>query len=220
MKQILGILVAVFAFSLTANAQLINVNGYQQILNPVEADEVPDALKAIQFKKYLTKDYKPAHVDDFKEKAFLRYNIHEDEMEFVKGDNIYYLKKDVGRKVRFDSTKEEYVVYNFEGEPHFFLAHVEGKNKLLARQVVKFVEERKAETAYDRDKPADYKRKKDELYIVLEGQDFTKVPRKKKEFYALFGSKTSDVKAFIKKNKLGYKKAEDLKKILTFYNGL
>jgi hypothetical protein len=220
MKHILGILVAVFAFSFTANAQLINVNGYQQILNPVDAEEVPEGLKAIQFKKYLTKDYKPAHVDDFDQKAFLRYNIHEDQMEFVKGDNIYYLKKDVGRKVRFDNN-QSYIVYNFEGEPHFFLSHVEGKNKLVARQIVKFVEERKAETAYDRDKPADYKRKKDELYIQLDGQEeFTKVPRKKKDFYAMFGSKTSDVKAYMKKNKLGYKNVEDLKQVITFYNTL
>lgn len=219
MKQIIGTLVVVLAFSFTTHAQLINVNGYQQILNPVEASDVPEALEAIQYKKYLTTDYKPAYVDDFKERAFLRYNIHEDEMEFVKGDNIYYLKKDVGRKVRFINDVN-FVVYNLEGEPHFFLSYVEGKNRLAAKQIVKFVDSEKAETGYDRDKPADYKRKRDELYIALEGQEMVKLPRKKKVFYALFGSKSSEVKSFMKKNRLGYKSAEDVKQIVEHLNTL
>jgi hypothetical protein len=219
MRQILGILVAVFVFSSTANAQQINVNGYQQILNPVDNQDIPVALKAIQFKKYLSKDFKPAHIDDFDQKAFLRYNIHEDQMEFVKGNNTYYLKKDVGRKVRFDNN-QTYVVHELDGELHFFLAHVDGKNKLLARQIVKFVEARKAETAYDRDKPADYKRKRDELYISVDGKALEEAPRRKKDFYALFGDKASTVKKFMKKNRLGHKKDEDLIKIIEFTNSL
>jgi len=220
MKQILGILVAIFAFTFTANGQqLINVNGVPQFLDPADSRDVPDGLKAIQYKKYLTKDYKPARVDDYKQKAFLRYNIYDDEMEFVKGNNIYYLKKDEGRKVRFDDN-QKFVIYSLNGETRYFLAHFDGKSKLLARQVVKFIEATKAESSYDRDEPADYKRKRDELYIALNGQELVKVPRKKKSFYALFGSKTSDIKKYMKENKLGYKKAKDLKKVVEFYDTL
>ena len=54
MKQIIVLLVAVFAFSFTTDAQLVRVNGYEQILNPKEAEDVPLDLKGIQYKKYLT----------------------------------------------------------------------------------------------------------------------------------------------------------------------
>ena len=219
MKQIIVLLVAVFAFSLTADAQIVRVNGMEQILSPKEADEVPVDLKGIQYKKYISKDYKPAYVDDFKERAFLRYNIYEDQMEFVKDDNIYYLKKDIGRKVHFaDNTN--YLVFGLEGEPQFFLVHEEGKSMLLAKQIVRYVEAREPNSGYDRGTPADYKRRKDELYLAIEGKNLVKIPRKKKAFFAIFGSNASKIKDYAKKNRLGYKSASDLKKIVAYFNTL
>ena len=219
MRQILVLFIALFTFSITMDAQMVRVNGYEQILSPKEAENVPAELEGIQYKKYLTQDYKPAFVDNFTERAFLRYNIYEDQMEFVKDDNIFYLKKDLGRKVRFiDNTK--YTVLELDGEAHFFLVHVEGKNMLLAKQTVRFVEAREPETGYDIRKPADFKRRKDELYLAVEGKGLISIPRKKKAFYAIFGDKASDIKSYIKKNKLGYKRVSDLKKVITYYNTL
>ena len=51
---------------------MIRVNGYETILSPKESESIPEELVNIQYKKYLTQDYKPALVDDFKQKAFLR----------------------------------------------------------------------------------------------------------------------------------------------------
>lgn len=219
MKRIVFLFTAVLAFSLSTDAQLIRVNGYETILNPTKAEEVPENLRAIQYKKYLSQDYKPALVDDFKEKAYLRYNLFKDEMEFVKDENIYYLKKDVGRTVTF-SDGTVYKVYGQKGKPHFFKVLSEGKNSLLSRQSVRFIEAKEATSGYDVAKPADYKRRKDVLFITIDGQNLVEVPGKKKSFYGIFGSKASDVKTYIKKNKLNYKKANDLKQVVRFLNGL
>lgn len=219
MKRIVLLFTTALAFSLSTDAQLIRVNGYETILNPTKAEEVPESLKAIQFKKYLSQDYKPALVDDFKEKAYLRYNLFKDEMEFVKDENIYYLKKDVGRTVLF-SDGTIYKVYGQKGKPHFFKVLSDGKNSLLARQSVRFIEAKEATSGYDVAKPADYKRRKDVLFITIDGQNLVEVPSKKKTFYTIFGDRTSDVKSFMKKNKLSYKKASDLKKVVQFLNGL
>jgi len=198
---------------------MIRVNGYETILSPKGAESIPEELKKIQYKKYVTQDYKPAFVDDFKEKAFLRYNIFDDQMEFVKDDNIYYLKKEAGRKIRFtDNTL--YEVYPSNGKPQFFLVHRDGKNALLAKQVVKFIEAKQATSGYDSNKPADYKRRKDELYLVLDGKGLVKLPSKKKDFFKLFGSNSGAVKDYMKKNKLGTKKVKDLKKVVQFLNEL
>jgi len=218
MKRFL-LLLFVFSLSYTTHAQMVRVNGYEQILSPKSAEDIPEDLKKIQFKKYLFQDYKPAYVDDFKERAFLRYNIHEDQMEFVKDDNIYYLKKETGRRVRFaDNTT--YEVYGLNGKPQFFLVHVGGKNSLLARQIVRFIKAREATSGYDTGKPADYKRRKDELYMILDDKGVVKVPTKKKDFYKAFGANSASVKSYMKKNKLGYKKEKDLKKIVQYLNTL
>ena len=57
MKRLLFLLVA-FALSYTTHSQMIRVNGYETILSPKKAEEIPEDLKKIQYKKYLTQDYK------------------------------------------------------------------------------------------------------------------------------------------------------------------
>lgn len=201
--------------SVTTYSQVMQVNGLPTVLTTT--GEVPDDLKAIQHKKYLSQDYKPSYVDDMKERAFLRYNIYDDQMEFIKDGTIYYLAKDVGRKVRFaDNTT--YQVYDFNGKQSFFLIHEEGKNSLIAKLSIRFVEAKKAGSGYEADKPADYKRRKDELYFVLKNKGIIKVPSKKKDFFNLFDSESSRIKDYMKKNKLSYKKSQDLKKLVAYLN--
>lgn len=218
MRQLVFTLVTIFALSLTSNAQF-RVNGEDTILTPKEKEDVPADLEGIQYKKYLTKDYKAAFVDDFNEQAFLRYNIYDDQMEFVKGNQIYYLKKDIGRKVRF-TDKTEYQVFKTAGELQFFLVHVDGENLLLSKQSIRYIDSEEPTSGYDRGRAADYRRKKDEFYLGKKGQGVIKLPTKKKKFLAAFGSKSSEIKIFMKKNRVGYKKAKDLKKIIAYYNTL
>lgn len=216
MRQFLFLFVSIL-FDISTYSQVIQVNGLPTVLTTT--GEVPDDLKAIQHKKYISQDYKASYVDDFKERAFLRYNMFEDQMEFVKDGNIYYLAKDVGRTVRF-ADNNTYKVYDLNGDKGFFLVHQEGKNSLVAKQSVRFVEAKKAQSNYEADKSADYKRRKDVLYFVLEEKGLIRVPSKKKDFYSVFGSDASKVKSHMKKNKLGYKKDKDLKQIISFVNSL
>ena len=175
----------------------------------------------LQKKKYLFYSYNEAAVDDYDTKAFVRYNIFDDEMEFVKDESIYYLAKEIGRKIRFINTNSIYKVFEFKGELHFFKVHVEGKNSLIAKQKVRYIEEKVAKSGYDRAKPANYKRLKDELYLVIDNKKMVKLSKKsKKEFFKSFGDKSSEIQKYAKKNKLGRKSIEDLKKIVTYYNTL
>tara|TARA_R110000787_G_scaffold7987_12_gene26904 strand:- start:1652 stop:2305 length:654 start_codon:yes stop_codon:yes gene_type:complete len=217
MRQIVLFITVAFAFSLSANAQF-TVNGEQTILIAKEAEDIPVVLQGIQYKKYLTKDYKSAQVDDLKDQAFLRYNIYEDQMEFIKGNQIYYLKKDVGRTVRF-TNNQKYEVFEVDGNLNFLLVLTEGKKVLVTKQIVKYVDALEPNSGYDRGRPADYKRKKDEFYLATE-KGLTKLPRNKKNFLKVFGSKSSTIKAFMKKNKLSYKKLPDLKKVVQHFDSL
>lgn len=218
MKKFLLFLFAL-SLSFTTFSQMVRVNGYETILNPKSSENLSEDLKKIQHKKYLSQDYKPAFVDNFEQQAFLRYNIFEDEMEFVKDENIYYIQKEAGRKVRFiDNTL--YQVYTLHGKPQFFLVHKDGKNLLLAKQEIKFVEPKKASSSYGSDKLADFKRKKDELYLAINNTNLVKLSKSKKTFYQAFGDKAGLIKSYVKKNKLKYKSMEDLKVIVAHYNTL
>lgn len=222
MKKILLFVITLFSI-LNINSQTTPNPGIFLGTNPVDQKLEIDGyteeevLKILQ-KRYITKAYNPAYIDNFKQDAYLRYNAFEDQMEFVKDGTIYYVKKELGRKVNFTSLNQFYKVYSINGNLSFFRVHTEGKNSLLAKQSVRFVEPKKSTTTYGKDRRANYKRSSDELYLALNNTTLIKLPTKKKEFYTIFGSKASEIKNYMKKKKLNYKKVKDLKKVIAYFN--
>ncbi len=179
-----------------------------------------EAKKILLEKQYLTPNYNAALIDNFETIAYLRYNMYNDQMEFVKNDQIYYMKKEKGRKVRFTTLQTIYKVYELYGDLEFFLVKAEGdKASLLVKQEMRFVEPKKAQSNYAVDKKADFKRNKDQSFVAI-GDKVVKVPSKKKEVPALFGSQSKAIKDYIKKEKLNPRKDVDLIKIVNYYNTL
>jgi len=192
-------------------------NDFAFRLTTVDKSEYKESVE-LRKKKYLTFSYELAFVDDYDTKSRVRYNIYEDEIEFIKDNSIYYLVKEVGRRIRFVETKELYRVFKLDEEPNFFKVHVEDKHSLLAKQRVRYIEPRKALSGYDRAKPANYRRMKDELYLALENRNLIKLSRDKKEFLEVFGNKSETMNTFMRQNKLNFRKIEDLKKIIQYFN--
>ena len=174
----------------------------------------------LEKKKYLSYKYDLASVDNYDTKAYVRYNIYEDQIEFVKDESIYYLAKEVGRQVVFTESKFMYRVYEFENDLHFFRVYVDGKNSLIVKQRVRYIDAKVARSGYDTARPANYKRMKDELYLALDNKKLVKLSKKKKEFFKAFGDKADAIKSYVKENKLGYKSIKDLTKIVNYYNTL
>lgn len=171
-------------------------------------------------KKYVSYSYDLAKVDEYDTQSYVRYNIYEDQMEFVKDESIYYLVKEEGRKVTFIDSKSTYRVFDFDGELGFFKVHVDAKNSLVAKQKVKYVDAKVAISGYDRDRPADYKRLKDEFYLAANNKTLIKLSKKKKDFFKAFGDKGNQIKDYVKKDKLNHKSLEDIMKIIRYYNTL
>lgn len=198
---------------------LTTLGGYLRLKSQdVNTDEMSIEMRK---KKYLTFTYELVTVDDSDIKAHLRYNILDDEMEFVRENNLYYLVKDIGRKVVFENTKATYKILRFNEKLQYFKVLSEGNYTLLAKHRVRYIESRPAESGYDKDKPAKYKRQKDELYLALDQIVLAKLTGiKKSKFMSFFGSRSKEMSTFIKKNKLSYKKTDDIKKIIGYYNSL
>ena len=139
-------------------------------------------------------------------------------MEFSKDGVIFYLKKEAGRTVRFTESKELYKVYKLGDELKFMKVMVEGDYSLLVKESKKFVPPKKRRTTYGHHIKATFKRKKDISYLKLSNGKLVEIPSKKADFFNLFGKEANSVKAYMKKNKLGFKKAADLKKVVTYLN--
>lgn len=232
-----------FKFILVLALGLFTVDGYSQTiganeailnqgvvldLSPIQKDlerqrqfYTPDQWKILMQKKYLTVAYSPCYVDQFKTLGYLRYNMADDQMEFLKDDKTFFLKKEPGRTVKFNKPLGvTYKVFEYNGRLDYFVLQKEGKNSLLVKQVMKYIKPQEPKTSYDSYKPASFKRMSDEYFLALANKDLVKMPRKKKDFFKVFGDQENAIKSYVKKEKLSHKKLGDLEKIVTYFNTL
>lgn len=218
-KQYLTLFAIVILTSLTFGQNISTGSGnrYEMSFIPSETIDNSAEFKRIAHKMYASNSYLPAKIDDLTELVPIKYNIYKDEMEFSKNGQILNLVKKYGRTVFFSSQNKKYEVFKFEDKLQYFISHNLGNNRLLIKQIVKFVDAKPAASSYQKDRPANFKRKSDELYLKI-NDNVVEIPRRKKKFYALFDSNSSKIKKFIKFNKLSIKKVNDLKKIIEYSN--
>ena len=223
MKKIIGLLVLCFAFSFSGQSQVVNVagnNDYQMAFIPGKVVDNSEEFKKIAHKMYSTTKYLPAQVDGVKGEVYLRYNIYKDEMEFLRNEELLNLRKVEDKKITFKLSKKEYQILELNGNLKYFRTHNKGKNVLVSRKIVEYQKAKPAASSYQNAKPANFKRKSDEIFINFEGKGLVKVSKKKKKFYTIFGKNASKIKDFVKKNKLNIKEISDLKKIVEHYNSI
>ena len=174
---------------------------------------------------YLNENFLPAKLSDSQNIYLIRYDAYQDEMEVEKNGNSYHLSKNLNYTINFEGTNKSYQVYNYskknETVPGFFVILYTGdKISLLRKEKIKFFEEVKAKTGYDKYKPPTLKRVDDEIYIGYKNSSAIALPSKKKDVLSLFASKATEIESFVNDNKLGFKSEEDLIKIFSFYHSL
>ncbi len=76
-----------------------------------------------------------------------------------------------------------------------------------------------AKLGFTRYEPPKLGRLKDEIYIA-KNNEAIELPKKKKDILNFFSHKSKEIELFAKKNKLSFKKSEDLIKIINYYNTL
>jgi hypothetical protein len=174
---------------------------------------------------YINEDFLPAKLSDSQDHYLIRYNAYQDEMEVQKNGNSYHLSKNLNYSINFEGINKIYQVYNYaeknETIPGFFVVLYKGeKSSLLLKEKIKFYEEVKAKTGYDKFKPPTLKRVNDEFYIGYKNNLANELPSKKKAILNLFESKAGEIKSYAKNNNLRFKNKEDLIQIFRYYNTL
>lgn len=200
----------------------MNATGEQQSMTMMvtpDSDANKVRYSAIKHKMYISNEYKDAKVDNIPEVFKLRYNMFKDEMEFIKNNETYYLKKDDGRIVNFINNDTKFIILKEGKDLGYYKILSDGEVQLLVKQSVDFKDAVPAKSSYQPAKKADFIRNDDVYHIRYSSNGrMVEVPTSKRKFYDLFSSMYSDVKGFVKSNKLDIKDEKDLLKVVAYFN--
>jgi hypothetical protein len=153
----------------------------------------------------------------------LRYNIYTDEMEFEIGDEF--------RSIANPESFRYFLIGNdlFVFQPiqrtisgiksGYFLVLISGETMLFKRLSVIF--EPPAEPqAYAAARQARFTKKADTYFIRFKGSLPIELSMNRRKILDAFPDKNSELENFIQKNRLNFRKEEDLIKLVAFYNQL
>lgn len=225
MKYLLPFVIFLCVFSTTLKAQLGSSFASEMSISISSYGRNHLTINDIQGSPYLDSQYKVGTVlttDDVLYKDIpLRYNCFDDVLEFTK-DNVAYDLKPKDKIKRAEFGGQVFVYKDFEADrgidKSFFEIFSEGKATLCTRFSVNFYEAEDAKGFAD-PKPAKFGDLSETYYLYVNNSPARKIS-KSKILLEILADKQKDVEAFISKQKLSVKKAEDLKKIVTYYNTL
>jgi hypothetical protein len=172
---------------------------------------------------YIPKNYAPAKVNNSTVLYMMRYDAHNDEMEFEKDGVAYHLPKDKFYRINFTTNNKTYELFidNQTNTKGFYVVLNQGsKISLLVKEYIKFYEEKPTKGPIEPYQPPRYKRSSDKLYIGYANNTALELTKKKKDFFALFGDNSKTMQTYVKENKLNIKKQKDLIQIFEHYNTL
>jgi len=151
----------------------------------------------------------------------LRYNCCDDILEFKKGDvSNELVPKSKVKRAEFGNRVFVYSLFDSDGktDTSYFEVLAVGKAALYARYSIKFYEAEPLQ-AYSASQPARFDDFSESHYISVNNSLAKKISTNK-NVIEILADKEKEVKDFISKQKLSAKKADDLKKIIAYYNTL
>ena len=173
---------------------------------------------------YLYPGFKNAEVlttDSTLYRGKLRYDMFADQMEYkVKGGGIYWL----ANPERVVSIKIDTLKFIFYPEKKgkdkgtYYELLLDGKCRLLIKKGVLFKDAVQAKP-YQDPKPAEFTKRKDLFLLARSNAPIQKIG-KKKSVLTYLSDHSQELSAYIKQNQTSFIKAEDLKKLILFYNQL
>lgn len=221
-------------FALAIITVMLSVSAYCQNNNETRLfDEYEIASHGRQFHKqnrgakgspYLNKFFAYAKVSNVAKNAMLRYDVFNDEFEFVntKNDTLVLDKTEKFNTITFTVTNTKYALVDYTNNKGKattgYLIWLYEKNDfvLFKKQNVIYTKEETSETPFAKNSPASYDRIEDNFYFKSKDKGIVEFPSNKKGLVKLFPEKKTDLEAFIKKNDIDFDKEADLVKIVDF----
>lgn len=173
----------------------------------------------VQGTPYFNKQYENAKVIGFKEVVLARYNMYSDEVDFMQGDKVLsFPKSKEYANIQFLNSKQALLWLDGEGDQSgYFFVLVNGKNKLLRKNKVKFSDESPATTSYSNPSPPKFTNMPLTYFILTEKNELLQL-KNSKEIANFFTTGKEKINTFIKTNKIKSDKESDLIKLVTYIN--
>lgn len=212
--------VLAFLFPTSLHAQTNNSGNLGERLLITMKSNVPSEISGSH---YLNEDFQKGKVlitgyDPLE--AYLRYNVNTETFE-VKlkktGEAMYKLPVNPETKYYIGSDLYTYqkIYDNGKSILGYFLNHYKGeKVSLLEKPILNVTEAVKAETGYEKERPAQIRLQK-KHYLIFQDGTVKNVDLKEKDFEKAFAL-TPEVKKYLKDNKL--KSAEDFSGMVKWYD--
>lgn len=195
---------------------------HYQRLNRDVTKRKENPYERIKGNPYLFKDFVSGEIvttDNFRYKGKMRYNIYDDEIEYLVNDDNFWISNPwVLDFITIDSITFIYCSADRQNkdEGTYYILLVKGDCKLLLKKGVILNDPVSAKPYVDA-KPAEFVTKRDTYYIILNNSEPEKITSKQK-LLKLLSVKGNNMRSYLKDISLN--KEKDLVKLVEYYNGL
>jgi hypothetical protein len=168
--------------------------------------------------------FSQAKVGTVEQKNFMRYNVFNDEFEFISAqkDTLILDKIEDFGTIVFPETNKKFqlVAYTNSKNKLFYgyLISLKENNgfALFKKESIQYVEEKIAKTSMEVNMPAKYIKMDDTFFLKNKEKGTSEFPENKKGFVKLFPDKKEVIETFLKENKINFDSESDLMKIIDF----
>lgn len=237
MKKIKSILISFFFlifsfYSVQSQSQII-VPGSEELLDKMRLNKSISGPEELLYSNiigdpYLFKDFHQGKMTLNSGETYqldLRFDIYANQMHMKYKDQVYAIIHQEKIASLIIGT-EQFIYSNYlkstdsESSPEstYFILGTDGKCKLLIKKNIRIQEAELPKVLQDA-KPARFIHTNDTYYLKQENKPAIKIGNKN-ELLSVLDDHKDPMVQFINSNKLGIKKIEDLKKIVSYYNGL
>ncbi|MDQ1857258.1 hypothetical protein [Chryseobacterium sp. WLY505] len=210
-----------FLFSQANTIGLTSGGGTREVFFKIKSEGAGRALNYDEIigSPYLSKSFNIAQVANDYEKAPVRYNTFNDEIEFQKnGTTLALPKEEKFSRIEIFSPKMTLVRLDTQDDlSGYFFELVKDKTGLYKKIKTKFIDAVPAANSYATDRPASFKTL-DPVYYIKTESGYIKKPKKIKDITEAFPAKKDEIEKFAKSNNIKINKEEDLIKLVKFLN--
>ena len=221
-KHILALLLSFIAFQSFSQTKELNPNIGGKIFHSLlnGADKPKGS-------PYFSNAFMSAKVDNVAGKTMMRYNVYNDEFEFItpKNDTLVLDKiADFGNITTINGKNYNLVAYtNRQGKlTNGYLINFYQKGDLILykKENVTFYEARPAKTSLETSLPAKFVKADDTFYLKTKENAIVEFPESKKQLVKLNPAKKAEIETFLKENKISFTEDSDRIKIVDFLAAL
>lgn len=198
----------------------------KEVINPDYAGKIfrnPAATKnKIQGSPYVQKMFASANVENLNIKAYMRYNVLNDEFEFItpKNDTLILDKIEDFSSIYFSGLNKRYKLTQYTNDKKLAYGYLievykKGDFGLFRKENISFIEGKVAKTSLETSMPAKYTKSEDS-YFLKNKETISEFPGNKKQLIKLFPEKKAAIESFFKDNKISFDEDSDRIKIIDF----